>query len=125
MINAKNLNFFTLTAIAIFPLAACAGEGKDMSTPPNQISESSTPETPNVLGEKTEDGGVANLPYARGKVFYNLDEYLAHLEQLSAIDLPYWHEISPGVYEHVIRMPNAERETATRAELLERFGFEE
>ncbi len=67
--------------------------------------------------------GVANLPFASGKVFYTLDEYLAHLERQGAIDLPYWHEIKPGVYERVVRMPGAEREIATRDELMKRFGF--
>src|SRR5690349_888930 len=45
--------------------------------------------------------GVANLPYARGKTFRTLDEYLAHLEAQGALDLPWWREIRPGVYERV------------------------
>lgn len=67
--------------------------------------------------------GVANLPYARGKTFGTLDEYLAHLETQGAIDLPWWREIRPGVYERVTRMPQAQREVATREELMRRFGF--
>lgn len=70
-----------------------------------------------------DNGCVANLPFARGAVFCSLDDYLAHLQQQGAIDLPWWREVQPGVYEHVRRMPNAERETATRAELMQRFGF--
>lgn len=66
---------------------------------------------------------VENLPFARGKSFCSLDQYLAHLKTQSAIDLPWWREVSPGVYEHVKRMPGATRETATRAELMKRFGF--
>jgi hypothetical protein len=69
------------------------------------------------------NGCVENLPFARGAVFCCLDEYLEHLRQQGAIDLPWWREISPGVYEHVARSTGAERETATRAELMERFGF--
>lgn len=68
--------------------------------------------------------GVANLPYARGAVFASLDEYLAYLEKQGAIDLPWWREISPGVYERVVRMPGAAREVKTRAELTELYGFE-
>lgn len=68
--------------------------------------------------------GVAGLPYAHGKVFATLDEYLAHLKQLSAIDLPYWREISPGVYQKVVRMPEAEPQTATREELLKEYCFD-
>ena len=67
--------------------------------------------------------GVANLPYARGKTFRTLDEYLAHLETLGAIDLPWWREVRPGVYEHVTSMPGAQPEQATRDELMRRFGF--
>ncbi len=71
-----------------------------------------------------ENGCVENLPFARGAVFCSLDEYLAHLRQQGAIDLPWWREISPGVYERVARGTHAQRETATRAELMERFGFQ-
>lgn len=68
--------------------------------------------------------GVAGLPFAHGKTFRSLDEYLRHLELHAApIDQPWWREISPGVYEHVKRMPGAPRETATREELMNRFGF--
>src|SRR5262245_27999971 len=74
--------------------------------------------------DRTADNGcVANLPFARGAVFCCLDEYLAHLQQQGAIDLPWWREISPGVYEHVRRMPESQREVATREELMQRFGF--
>lgn len=66
---------------------------------------------------------IANLPFARGKRFCSLDDYLAHLEQQGAIDLPWWRQVRPGVYEHVKRMPGATRDIATRAELMKRFGF--
>jgi hypothetical protein len=68
--------------------------------------------------------GLANLPFSHGKSFRTLDEYLAHLERYAGpIDQPWWREIRPGVYEHVKRMPGAPREQATRAQLMERFGF--
>ena len=69
------------------------------------------------------DEGVANLPYARGRTFRTLDEYLAHLEVQGALDLPWWREIRPGVYERMTSMPEARREVATREELMRRFGF--
>jgi len=75
------------------------------------------------MREHSEVDGVANLPFARGAVFRCLDDYLAHLHANSAIDLPWWREISPGVYEHVTTHTDAERETATRAQLMQRFGF--
>ncbi|MFC2953519.1 hypothetical protein ACFOOP_16395 [Marinicaulis aureus] len=68
--------------------------------------------------------GVAGLPYSHGKVFATLDEYLAHLHQLSAIDLPYWREIRPGIYQKVVRMPEAEPQTATREELMKKYCFD-
>ena len=67
--------------------------------------------------------GVANLPYARGKTFSSLDEYLAHLEAQGALDLPWWREIRPGVYQRMTSMPEARPEVATREELARRFGF--
>jgi hypothetical protein len=71
----------------------------------------------------SDSEGVANLPFARGAVFRCLDDYLEHLEANGAIDLPWWREIRPGVYERAVRMPEAQRETATRAELMQRWGF--
>ena len=68
--------------------------------------------------------GVARLPYARGQTFGTLDEYLAHLERQGAMDLPWWRQVEPGVYERVAgRMPGRQPERATRAELMHRFGF--
>jgi hypothetical protein len=71
-----------------------------------------------------DNNGVSGLPFARGAVFRCLDDYLVHLEAQGAIDLPWWREISPGVYERVVTRTGAEREMATRAELMQRFGFE-
>jgi hypothetical protein len=76
-----------------------------------------------VNGSSEKNDGVANLPFARGAIFHCLDDYLVHLRANGAIDLPWWREISPGVYEHVVRMTGADREIATRADLMQRFGF--
>lgn len=70
-----------------------------------------------------ESSGVSGLPFSRGATFRCLDDYLAHLERNGAIDLPYWREVSPGLYEHVTTMTGAQRETATRDDLMRRFGF--
>lgn len=93
-------------ALAVSVPGAAAAQHKE----PAQVSRSA--------GE-----GIANLPYARGKTFRTLDEYLAHLEAQGAVDLPWWREIRPGVYERVTSKPDAQRETATREELMRRFGF--
>ena len=77
-----------------------------------------------MMTQDRQQGGVANLPYARGQVFDSLDNYLAHLQRQGAIDLPWWREVAPGVYERVVRgFPGRAPERATRAELMRRFGF--
>jgi hypothetical protein len=77
-----------------------------------------------VAAGKLVGQGVANLPFAMGKTFSSLDEYLNHLECFAApIDKPWWKQIRPGVYEHVKTATHAKREIATRAELMKRFGF--
>ena len=64
------------------------------------------------------------LPYAQGRSFEALDEYLAHLRRNSAIDLPWYREIRPGVYERVTtRVPRGEPQVFTREQLMRRFGF--
>jgi hypothetical protein len=76
--------------------------------------------------ESSRPGGVANLPFARGRTFATLDEYLAYRRSLGATDVPWYREVRPGVYELVSRRPHgAEPQTFTRQELLERFGFRE
>jgi hypothetical protein len=66
----------------------------------------------------------ARLPWARGRSFSTLDAYLAYLEQYNGpIDLPWWREIRPGVYEKMVRMPEGSREVVTRAQLERRWGF--
>jgi hypothetical protein len=99
-------------------MAACAGLALTFQAPALAAQAKETRAVPTSPAE-----GVANLPYARGKTFSTLDEYLAHLEALGAVDLPWWREIRPGVYERVTSMPGAPREVATRAELMRRFGF--
>ena len=98
------------------PAAACS------ETPESQA----TLAKPASGADRSADEGrpVSHLPYARGQTFRTLDEYLAHLERQGAIDLPYWRQIAPGLYERVAtRMPRRAPERATRAELMERFGF--
>jgi hypothetical protein len=100
------------------PTAACGG------TPPRQ-ARAGVDKPDSVAGRSDGEGRpVSNLPYARGRTFRTLDEYLAHLERQGAIDLPYWRQVAPGLYERVTtRMPRRAPERATRAELMERFGF--
>ncbi len=105
-------------------IAACSpseplGGNRAAAASPPAIKEKPVDSPTGSNGE-----AVAGLPFSHGKSFRTLDEYLAHLERYAApIDQPWWREIRPGVYEHVKRMPGAKPEVATRAELMERFGF--
>lgn len=119
-------DFTRLTAIvlAVLSTPACAPEtsgGPERGDARTAFGPGS-PET--GMRESSKGGGVAKLPYARGKTFRALDEYLAHLERQGAIDLPYWRQVAPGVYERVTsQVPAGAPERATRAELMRRFGF--
>ena len=102
----------------VVPATAC-GEAPDKSARAAQ-----PPPGPEADGAAGGGRAVSNLPYARGRTFHSLDEYLAHLERQGAIDLPWWRQVAPGVYERVsTRRPRGKPERATRAELMERFGF--
>ena len=69
--------------------------------------------------------GIAGLPDSHGRTFRTLDAYLAHLQQNGAMDLAWWREVSPGVYELQtnLRTLDGQTERATRAELMRRYGF--
>lgn len=100
--------------------SACPAAG---GAPQHGASAKPRPSEP-AVGQPGGGGGVAKLPFARGKTFASLDEYLAHLERQGAIDLPYWRRVGPGLYERVTsRRPAGPPERATRAELMRRFGF--
>ena len=69
---------------------------------------------------------VAGLPFAHGRTFTSLDEYLAFRKARGAYDVPWYREIRPGVYELVSRRaPGADPRVFSRAELAREFGFTE
>ncbi len=104
-------------------LSACISEAEKKIQPSG--SNTAKERVMSQTSSASSDQGVSGLPHARGRTFYSLDEYLAYLEETQGpIDKPWWREIKPGLYEHMIRMPGAERETATREELMKRYGFE-
>lgn len=72
---------------------------------------------------QVEDAKEISAIGTASRGFATLDADFAPLERNGAIDLPWRREISPGVHEHVRRMPDGKRETATRAELMKRFGL--
>ena len=124
---------FIATAIAAFAAPSCTSEragDPQLSSVSNAAIQTTdgpltdaAPQNQSATDPMPTEAEIANLPYARGKTFASLDEYLAHLEKNGEIDLPYWREIGPGLYEWVVRMPEAERKTATRDELLTLYGF--
>jgi hypothetical protein len=65
------------------------------------------------------------LPFAHGRTFATLDDYLTHLrERAGPVGQPWYREIRPGVYQLVTsRAPPGEPEIRTREELMRRFGF--
>lgn len=67
---------------------------------------------------------VANLPESYGKAFRTLDAYLVHLQCYAApVDAAWWQEVAPGIYRQVTTATNARPKTATRAQLMRRYGF--
>ncbi len=69
-------------------------------------------------------GARAGLPFAQGRSFVSLDDYLAFLEKRGSQDVPWYRKVGPDTYELVARRgPRAERVVVTRQELMDRFGF--
>lgn len=63
------------------------------------------------------------LPFGQGLSFATLDDYLAHLRRRGAYDVPWYREVSPGVYELVAGRTRGRPQRHTREELMRRFGF--
>lgn len=84
---------------------------------------------PHPTSETGKTGGAAveGLPFARGRSFLTLDAYLAFLKDISAVDIPWYEEISPGRYRLNRGLGDryAEPEFYTRHELAAKFGFSE
>ena len=68
-------------------------------------------------------GETTGLPFSQGHDFATLDAYLAHLERRGAMDVPWYREVSPGLYELVSGRGRRPAVRVTRAELMQRFGF--
>ncbi len=67
-----------------------------------------------------------DLPYAHGRSFSTLDEYLAHLERYAGpVGQPWYRKVGPDAYELVTTIvPRGEPRTFTREQLMREFGFE-
>ena len=79
-----------------------------------------------VVAQASNQLPVANLPFAQGRSFATLDEYLEFRKARGAYDVPWYRPIKPGMYELVsFRAPGAERQVYSRVELARKFGFKE
>lgn len=122
MSHSKNMVIRILAVAAAMTMSPYRPLPADGSA---QVHSGKAHDAPNKkVGACDSSEGVAKLPYSYGHRFCSLDAYLSHLERNAApIDQPWWRQVRPDVYEHVKRMAGAKRETATRAELMKRFGF--
>ena len=65
-----------------------------------------------------------DLPHARGREFATLDDYLAYLERLGAMDIPYYQRRDDGRYVYIRgRIRPTTDDVYTREELMRRYGF--
>jgi hypothetical protein len=76
--------------------------------------------------ESAEAKMVKELLGAHGQTFETLDDYLAYLKERGASDHPYYELQPDGRYLHVRgRGTMNDPHYFTRAQLLEKFGFED
>jgi len=108
-------------AFALAVLGGCA-EGRSRAPLAQQQDKESTMTQADPPGDQ---GAVRTLPFAHGRSFSSLDDYLAHLRDYAGpVGQPWYREIRPGVYQRVTtRVPPAADDIATREELMRRFGF--
>lgn len=105
--------------VSVAPFWAIAGAISVLAMP---LEACASPEGKTV----SEKEAIAGLPYARGRSFRTLGEYLLYLEQYNGtIGLPWWRAIGPDRFEFVtsMRSSSQKREVATRTDLEKRFGF--
>lgn len=74
--------------------------------------------------ESSQEPAIAGLPFAQGRSFASLDDYLAFLKARGTHDVPWYREVRPGVYELVTRRrPGTPPQIFTREQLAQKFGF--
>ena len=116
------LSLFAATALACAQASAAPPKPRTPATLPMSPATS----TEDAFTPRRTSEGVADLPFAQGKVFRTLDDYLEHMKRLGQIDYPFWEEISPGHYRKMMgrRPPGSPPpEEASRADLEHRYGF--
>ena len=88
---------------------ACSGPSAGALSPLKQDEESA-----NMVNKGDGENTVRRLPFAHGRSFATLDDYLAHLrDRAGPIGQPWYREVRPGVYELVTsRAPPGAPETS-------------
>lgn len=111
--------FNKLAPVAAVLAAGCADKPADAAGPPGRTEAM-------VTQNENRGGGTArNRPFAHGRSFATLDEYLAHLrDRAGPIGQPWYRKIGADTYELATNtVPRGRPETFTRQQLMERFGF--
>lgn len=112
--------------IAVCLTAAIAAGAESVATEslrPVHSPQGTLQGTPQGTSRPARDGLRYGLPFSQEKGFAGLDDYLAHLRELGASDVPYFLEVEPDVFMPVAgRQPGTVR--FTREELRRRFGFD-
>ena len=67
------------------------------------------------------------LPLSKGQAFPDLDSYLAHRKKLGAMDLPYYWEVAPDVFQLMLGRGHGDDapQLFTREQLLTQFCFKD
>lgn len=122
------------------PLAIATGLASTGSMTPTDATASQyrplpggSPQRPQPVPERavspsgsTKPGTARPLPYAHGRHFADLDAYLRYRREQSAIDLPWYEEVAPGLYALRTNLrPQPKTQRITRAELARKFGFDD
>jgi hypothetical protein len=111
--------FEKLAPLAAILAAGCVEKQADAAGQPGRTEAT-------VAQNENKDGGTArNRPFAHGRSFATLDEYLAHLhDRAGPIGQPWYRKVGGDTYELVTNtVPRGRPETFTRQQLMERFGF--
>lgn len=108
----------TLLLATAMLAALAAGQAEAAREPP--------PMKPQAPGDPAAPGQIAGLPFARGRTFARLDDYLDYRRTLGAQDIPYYQPVAPDRYELItLRAAGDPPRYFTRAELLAKFGFKQ
>ena len=115
----------TFTRLWAVPLLLASSAACSQPSAPEVHSSPVNSSKGAAVAQASQPPAVANLPFAQGRSFRSLDEYLEFRKARGAHDVPWYREIRPGLYELVSRRgPGAEPQTYTREELARKFGFQ-